>query len=414
VTVRARWKEPRVQLLGFGLLHVVIFAAVFRGPYVMPFSGTGLYYEYASAIVAGQVPYRDFLVEYPPFALVFFTLPRLLGESFRWYYVWYQVLIVVADLVVLFTLFAARDDDTTAWRTLASYTLLLLAVGPIILQQFDLFAAAFALLAIYYFSIKRDHVAWAFIGLATMTKVYPLLLAPVFLILDWQSNHSIRRLLNAALVVAMTCVVVMLPLLVIAPTSVRAMYSFHSGRGIHLDTVYASIAFAARSLGWGWVDVEFTYRSWNIAGPVADALLRFSTATLAVVLLASYALIFARARMLSDNLRRNSGLVATCAALVLAAGLIGSKVLSPQFLVWLLTPLPLIVRPRRWTIWAVFALSGAVTYYIYPRHYSELLARESGAVTALALRNLLLVSLVVLLAHSLRQFTRQSRDLRAA
>ena len=82
-----RWDDPRWQLAGFVLVHIAIFAGLFRGVYAMPYLRNGALLQYGSALVAGQVPYRDVFVEYPPFALVFFTLPRLVGESFRWYYV---------------------------------------------------------------------------------------------------------------------------------------------------------------------------------------------------------------------------------------------------------------------------------------------------------------------------------------
>jgi hypothetical protein len=57
---------------------------LFRGLYSIRYSGTGLFYEYAGRVLAGQLPYRDFFAEYPPLAIAIFTMPRMLGESFRW------------------------------------------------------------------------------------------------------------------------------------------------------------------------------------------------------------------------------------------------------------------------------------------------------------------------------------------
>lgn len=36
-----------------------------------------LYYNYSLKLMSGQVPYRDFALEYPPLAMLPFTLPRL-------------------------------------------------------------------------------------------------------------------------------------------------------------------------------------------------------------------------------------------------------------------------------------------------------------------------------------------------
>ena len=398
--VERRRDDPRWQLAGFALAHVAIFAGLFRGVYTMPYSGTGLYYQYASAIVAGQVPYRDVFIEYPPFAIVFFTLPRVIGASFRWYYVWYQVLIVAADLAVLVSLYAARERSTVPWRVLTPYTALLLAVGPIALQQYDLFPAALTMLAVLSFAQRRDAAAWVLLALGAMTKVYPALLAPVFLMLaDGPVATRIRR---AALVFGATCIVVLLPLLIVAPSSLERMIAFHSERGIHLDSVYATIAFAARALGLTFVGVAVTYRSWNITGPAADMLTRVATPVLAVALVASYTVVRRHASRLGDDARRDVRVVATSSALVLLAGLVTSKVLSPQYLIWVLPLLPLAVRPHRGLVWAMFAAAGFLTYYIYPLHYPDLVAHDPWAIAALAGRNLLLIALTLIVAGSLR------------
>jgi len=397
-----RWGDPRWQLLGFALAHVAIFAGLFRGVYSMPFSGTGLYYDYGSALAAGHVPYRDFFVEYPPLALAFFTLPRLAAASFRWYYVWYQVQIVAADLVILAALYAARPRESPPWRVLGAYTGLLLAVGPITLQQYDIFPAAFTVLAVAAFARRRDAQAAFWLALGFMAKIYPLLLAPVFLTLDTRPDGRHARAARAALVFIATCTVILLPLLIAAPASLGGMYAFHAQRGIHLDSVYSTVVFAARALGLTIAPIVFAFRSWNIGGPLADVLTKVSPAILAAVLLAAYWHIARSTRPLGPDRSRDVGIVAASSSLVLAAGLVGSKVLSPQYLVWLVPLLPLTVRPRRRWVWGAFGIAGLLTYYIYPLHYPQLLARQRGAIAALAARNLLLVTLAFLVAQSIR------------
>jgi hypothetical protein len=396
-----RWDDSRWQLAAFVLAHVVLFAGVFRGVYTMPFSGTGLFYDYGSAIVAGKVPYRDVFIEYPPLALVFFTLPRVLGASFRWYYVWYQVEIVVADLVILSLLYAARDRDGAPWRILLPYTVLVLAVGPIALQQYDLFPAAITLAAVVAFAARRDTAAWILLALGTMTKVYPALIAPVFLILDDRAT-LVPRARRAAALFAGTCLAVLLPLILIAPASLKGMLAFHAERGIQVESVYSSIAFAARSVGLGMVNVTQSHRSAGLSGPLADLLARVSTFVLVAALIAACVFIERQSRRLRALDGRDVRIVATSSALVILAGLVTSKVLSPQYLVWVLPLLPLVVRPHRLWMWGLFATAGLATYYIYPLHYEALLRREGLAVAALAARNLLLLILTVTVARSLR------------
>lgn len=400
--LRVGARDDVAWLLGFAALHVVIFAGLFGRGYSMPFSGTELYFQYGSALVAGHVPYRDYFVEYPPFALVFFTLPRLVGATFHGYYVAYQTQVVLFDLITLGALYAARDHSRPPWQILAPYTLAVLAVGPIILEQYDIFPAAFTLLAVVYYSRSRDTAAWIFLALGVMTKVYPLLIAPVFLLLDWRRGWRMRDVRRAALAFTATCFVVVLPLLVIAPTSLTRMLAYHAQRGIHLESTYGSLALIADALNLILVRLEFTFGSWNLAGPVPNALARLSTPLLGILLLGAYALIAKCIRTFDAERTRDVHVVATCSALGLLAGLVGSKVLSPQYLIWILPLIPLMTRPHRYAAWGVFALIGLVTYYIYPLHYDNLMARQTSAIAALAVRNLLLVAVTLIVADSLR------------
>jgi uncharacterized membrane protein len=393
----------RLLMLGGALLaHVGIFAGLFRGVYSLRQSGTGLFYEYAGRILHGQLPYRDFFAEYPPLALAFFTLPRMLGESFRWYYVWYQVEVVLADLLIVLALFlAARRWSLSEWRLIVLYSIAVLAVGPINLQQFDIFPAAFSLLSVLWFVAGGAVGAGVLLALGVMTKVYPILLAPVFVLLAWPKNR--RSVLTAIAAFIGTCLVILIPWLVESPSSLREMFRFHADRGIHLDSVYSTIAFAGSSLGIGWVDVIFNFRSWNIAGPFVNVLASVSTFVLLIVLAAVYVLVYRSAHRRAEDASADVEFVGHAAFLVLLAAMAASKVLSPQYLVWFTPFAPFIIGPRRRAVWFGIVATGLLTYYLYPVRYEALLRRETSAILLLAARNCALLITAILAAISLRR-----------
>src|SRR5579884_2281026 len=133
------------------LAHVVILTVVFWRIYTSIFSDVPIYYDYASKLLAGQVPYLDFAMEYPPAALVWFVIPRLVSHTVTQYYVAFRVEVVAADLLVVFALNAiARRRGLDRAAVLIAYTVFVLTVGPIIGQDYDIFPAAVVVFALFF------------------------------------------------------------------------------------------------------------------------------------------------------------------------------------------------------------------------------------------------------------------------
>jgi uncharacterized membrane protein len=390
--MKLAWREGgrAGTLAGFALAHVFIFAVLFRTVYNTPFTGTGLFYSDAAKVLAGQVPYRDFALEYPPLALAFFTLPRLNGASFADYYIGWQIQVVICDLVVLLLLDAiARRSNQRAAIVLGGYTLMVLAIGPIVFQQYDLFPAAMTLAAIYAFQRGRTTAGWIALTAGVLTKVYPLLLFPLFAAPAWRARDR-RAVLRAAFAVAATLLVVVLPLLVLAPTSLVSMIAYHTERGIHMESLYGGLLLAADKLHLTHVGLYNRFGAWQVTGSAPDVLVPLST----VLLLAALALAY-------RHIWRQAAHHATGAALVITTAMVASKVLSPQYLIWLAPLLPLVDRRRRRSVWALFAAIGLASYYIFPLNADRLVYTNDGVViTVLVLRNLLLAVLAFLLARS--------------
>ena len=68
------------------------------------------YHRYGTAMVDGQVPYRDFRIEYPPGALPAFAVPAIGKPGFDRYESWFQVLMgLCAGAAVLAMAYALRS-----------------------------------------------------------------------------------------------------------------------------------------------------------------------------------------------------------------------------------------------------------------------------------------------------------------
>jgi MFS family permease len=130
-------------------------------------------------------------------------------------------------------------------------------------------------------------------------------------------------------------------------------------------------------------------------GPVA-ALLGLMLAAVVAVLAASVA----RPRPDNPALERRRLVLAALAA-VTAFAVLG-KVLSPQFLIWVL-PLGALAFAWRMHALALAVLAAAVlTQVEFPAHYFDVVAGEPLAVALVALRDALLLAVLGLSIHALR------------
>ena len=103
----------------------------------------------------GAVPYRDFPMEYPPFSLFFFILPRLFASTYIPYVVAFEIEVVIFSLVGLYIIYDISSRlGKEPWKLMTVYTLAILAIGPITGQQYDIFPSILG--------IKREIVGVAF------------------------------------------------------------------------------------------------------------------------------------------------------------------------------------------------------------------------------------------------------------
>ncbi|HXT17803.1 MAG TPA: glycosyltransferase family 87 protein [Gemmatimonadaceae bacterium] len=385
------------------LAHVVILVVVFWSVYRSNFSDVPIYYRYASRALAGAVPYRDFAVEYPPAALIFFGLPRLVATTLTQYYVAFRVEVVIADLLILVALNAiARRRGLNRVAVLGAYTVFVLTVGPIIGQDFDIFPAATVVCALWFAGRSEWFGASIMLAVGILTKLYPLLLVPVFAMQHVRAR-AYGLLVRCAIVGTATMVVLASPLLLVAPRNMLGFLDYHAARGVHAESTYGSLLVAASKLHLVAAAIEYNFSSWNMSGHAAAVVKPLSTVLMLAAVVVVYAMMYRRTR------RDEPVDLAAWSALVLFAGLVTSKVLSPQYLIWVMPLVPLIAVRNRALLWTLFALTGVVTYYIFPLRYMALVRTEApDAVVGLVLRNLLLVVTTVVLARGLRLSNRLS------
>lgn len=355
-----------------------------------------VYASYGNAIEDGEVPYRDFRPEYPPGALAAFAAPALLSEdadgyrsAFEWLLAAFGVASVLLAAVALRGLRASRERAVLALALTAWFPLLL---GSVVLTRFDLLPAALVAAALAALVHGRDRLGLAVLGAAVAVKLYPAVLVPVAVGYVWRRRGRRKALLGLALCAGVVAAV-FLPFLVLAPDGVAYSIGRQLSRPLQLESLGAALYLAAHHLGGLDVEMRSGHGSQNLhaTGTAVAAVL------LTLVQLAVLAWIWLRRPGTAEELVRWSA-----AALVAFVAL--GKVLSPQFLIWLVPLVPLVAGRRGLHASALLGAALVLTQLWFPTRYWELARDPAPVPSGLVLaRDLVLVALLVALVREMRR-----------
>lgn len=352
---------------------------------------TPVYERYGEAMTAGQVPYRDFRPEYPPAALPAFVLPAL-GPSDE-YRTLFEILMLACGMGIVALVAATLTRVGLAGRELyaavALAALAPLALGTVVLTRFDLWPALLTAAALAALVSGRDRLGLGVLGLATAAKLYPAVLLPVALV--YAARRGSQNALAALGAFIGTVGLCFLPFLLLAPEGVWASIERQTGRPLQIESLGAALLLAGKQLGLYEPTVVSTFGSQNVAGSLPDRLASLQTLLQIVAVVAVWVAV-TRAR---DPI---AGLLGGSAAAVVAFVAFG-KVLSPQFLIWLVPLVPLAAAATGLGTQVLFVTALVLTQLWFPSRYWDVV--DLGAAGWLVLvRDLVLVGLLVALVRS--------------
>jgi glycosyl transferase family 87 len=368
-------------------------------PHVGIFRGridTSIFQSYGDRTLHGEVPYRDFSLEYPPGALPAFVVPSL-GPA-RDYSTWFSAFEVAAGLAcILFVALAMAVPAVPDRRLFAAVSITALAplaLGPLALHRYDLYAAAFAIGAVAAFVHGRRRLGFVALGLGTAAKIFPIVLVPLaYLQVAREVGGREARRGLAAFAVALG--VVVLPFVALAPGGVRFSITRQTGRALQIETLGSSVLLVAHAVGGYAAHPKFGAGSWNLAGSLPDALAALES-VLQLLAWLLVVIVFARGSRGREQL-----LVGSAAAV--AVWILFGKVLSPQYLLWLVPLVALCVgrRPAKLAFPVGLVAAVGLTHAVYPNRYDELIRLDSLPIALLAARNALLIALTAALVARL-------------
>ncbi len=341
---------------------------------------TGVYQGYGLQMRDGALPYRDFSVEYPPGSLPAFVLPTYVGHptDLGSYGNWFARLMSLCGLLCLAAVMLARPPR----RAVAFVAVAPLLVGSLVLTRFDLWPAFLTAAGVAAFVRDRHRLGWLAIALAVAAKLFAIVLLPLAAI--WTLERRGRAELARGIAVWLGAIAAMFgPFAILAPHGLWSSLWGQLSRPIQIESLVASYL---AELGHASVIKSHDALAISGHGTLAAATTIAELASLVALWIG-----FARGPAVEERFVR-------FAAASVCAFIAFGKVLSPQFLIWLVPLVPL-VRGRR-GLAATFLLAVALidTQYWFASYRYDLYINDFRFAWLVLGRNLLLVALLATLA----------------
>jgi len=292
------------------------------------------YWKDVEPLFNGEIP----IMEYPPFAFVFMVIPRLFFADPFGYNVGFVIEMYAFTIFgLVITRRLAEHLGFSQVKAMALYSVLMVLLLEFITDRYDIVPAVMSLLAFYLLITKRPMWAFILIALGMMTKLYPAMYFPIFLMMyivqkDWKGMGK------GIFWFALTSAVIFIPLMLIDPDLFLGFLSYHSNRPLEIGSLAATLLYPFSMIGLfdTWIQpawAEGSFGSDNLRGSVPDAVAEILTP---IMIIAVLAIIFYYAYLRKNEDRENERIYLLALAIlgVTVAFMLIGKVFSSQYLIW--------------------------------------------------------------------------------
>jgi len=392
---RANGENPQTLLFWASLsvlgafLYWRLFAMFAQLPSHSKQGSTGLkiYHHAGEALLRGKIPYRDFFIEYPPGSLLASVPPALFSSNrvaYTGLFAIEMALFSVAALV-LTALAARRLWGPGAYLIPAvTFTAAAILLYELVLARYDAIVTLTLALSALCVALGGRYVllGYASLGFGAAAKLVPALATLPLATL----RRGAARGYGAFFAVL---ALFFAPPLLLASDGFIKSFAYQADRGLQVESLAASVL-----LKLGWVShTTFDFGAIEVRGRGVEFASSLSFPLTALLLLITALAMYREYRLGRLGLEQYP----RYAAALILAYMLGSRVLSPQYMLWLLPLVPLVgKRFVKIGISAVFLAACGATRLVLI-HYSDLVYLRFPGPDLLLLRNLLLVFLWALL-----------------
>ncbi|MFG2885402.1 glycosyltransferase 87 family protein [Streptomyces sp. NPDC048297] len=316
-----------------------------------------LYFRWYGVLSHGGFPAHDTTWQYPPGAGPVLLAPGLVPGLT--YFQAFVALTLATDVLITAALVAAGTRPGRSLRGAAVWTGGLPLLLHLPLARYDVQVTAFAVVSLLTLR-RHPRAGGACAALGALVKVWPALVL---------LGAPRGRVTRTSWVWAVAAGVTSLALLAVSFNNPLAFLRQQGGRGVQIESLGGTVLNLARHAGWSG-RAHYQYGSVELVGPHVAAV-----ATLSLALTAAAFGLLVLWRVRARHWSPATPYDAALAAVLLFT--VTSRVISPQYMVWLLGLAAVCLTSRHTSQRPVALLvlaASALSSVIFPMYYGEVVA----------------------------------------
>jgi hypothetical protein len=390
--LRIRWRVAYILL--------ILSVLSLWGDVSEPSQGDVLLYQNISDdALGGKLPYRDRVLEYPPYSMLVFLLPRLFS-NYGSYPTAFIIMVLFLDWLLKIALIIIGFNFTKGIKSFLPFCLYssaVLGINFFYLQRYDIWPTLASILALWSFSRQRYFLSGLLLAFGIGIKLYPIIFVPPLFIIAFRLGGSRRFFLGVLSgMTPLVCLSFFLPWWRFA--------EFQGARGLQVESLYASALWLAKLLGYNHIDWVWVKAWFEVKGSMVTALLPWIRLFFSIIVISSVAFVCyialkmpIRGRLGADtNELIKPPTLARLFLVPLLSFVAFNQVLSPQYMIWILPLAAVLAIEKDLFVALLLVVATWLTPFFFPtlEYITGLNLRET---IILLFRNIILVTVWFLL-----------------
>lgn len=413
------WKATVLKIANNELFHLMVISIIYLIVVLWVveknlWGDVDHYRANANEIFYGMVPYSDFMFEYPPLAIVLFMIPRIISANMGAFHYIFAFMAYLAVIVCYkYGCKIVEGHNIKPFYIFLMFAMMIVFANYFIVCRFDIFPAALILISFYYFKKEKYDVSFIMIAIATMVKLYPIILIPLMLCIFLRRRNyaeGLRYLILSSLI----CILCELPFLINDPGTAFAYLTYHSDRGIQVESIIANVLEFYGLMHPGEIGWEFVYGADHLTGDLPNMIAPYVNPATIIIVGISLILMMIRIRKTDES--RIVGAIGIGCTLIVMIFVGFNKVYSAQYMIWIYSMIPMVLiaftEPKDRKIIYVMSLlfiiaSGLMTmiFLVFENRWVM-----ETFIYIQAVKNVAHIALMCLLMYYFIQITKNKKD----